>query len=112
VRKFRVELLKFTDRCVVIESVNGSLNDGGQPARRLETAFPGAPALAITFITVGAAYSLPPHFQRHFYRVENVSAADCRRCPVKNVPALRSEPSQAFRSFREPGWALTARSAH
>jgi hypothetical protein len=39
--------------------MNGSLNDGSQPPRRLESDFPGAPALAFTFITVGAAYAFP-----------------------------------------------------
>jgi hypothetical protein len=39
--------------------MKGSLNDGGQPPCRLEPAFPGGPALAFTFITVGAAYALP-----------------------------------------------------
>ena len=39
--------------------MNASPNDAGQPARRLDAAFPGAPSLAFTFITVGAAYALP-----------------------------------------------------
>jgi hypothetical protein len=38
--------------------MNGSLNDGSQSERRPEP-FPGAPALAFTFITVGAAYAFP-----------------------------------------------------
>jgi hypothetical protein len=39
--------------------MNGSSNKGSQTATGLESAFPGAPALALTFVTVGAAYAFP-----------------------------------------------------
>lgn len=44
---------------LLLTRMNGSSKEGIQPDRALESAFPGAPALALTFVTVGAAYAFP-----------------------------------------------------
>jgi hypothetical protein len=56
--------------------MNASPNDAGQSTRFLQPAFPGAPALAVTLVTVGAAYALPflLFAENHPLNLDGVSA--------------------------------------